>query len=198
MAEAKGLVEALRDRALYETMGKLAEAVRRRDPEDARNRRLYAQYLINTGKATAAVDLLTLLAQRLPKDDPEFAEAMGLIGHANKQIFFDAGDKADPSAHTALEHAVAAYRIPFEESPRENARQGVNLVALLSRARRLGLQVAPDLSVQEVSKSIVAELVTMPEAKRDPIWYLPALAEASLALWGLGGRGEKRPRLRRL
>ena len=44
---------------------------------------------------------------------------MGLIGRANKQIFFDAGDKADPSARAALEQAIAAYRIPFEASPSE-------------------------------------------------------------------------------
>jgi Trypsin-like peptidase domain/MAP3K TRAFs-binding domain len=182
LAEAKYLVEALRDEALYEKMGALAEAVSRRDPKDARNRRLYGQYLINTGKATAAIDLLTLLAQRLPKGDPEFAEAMGLLGRAHKQIFFDAGDKADPSARAALEQAIAAYRIPFEESPQKNAWHGVNLVALLNRARRLGLQIAPDLSLRQVSKTVVAELAATPKQKRDPIWYLPTLAEASLGL----------------
>ncbi len=182
LAEAKELVEALRDGALYETMGALAEAVSRRDPKDARNRRLYGQYLINTGKATAAIDLLTPLAQRLPKDDPEFAEAMGLIGRANKQVFFDAGDKADPSARAALEQAVAAYRVPFEESPQKNTWHGVNLVALLYRARRLGLQIAPDLSPEQVAKTVVAELEATPKEKRDPDWYLPTLTEVSLGL----------------
>ena len=179
LANAKDLVEALRNAVLYEEMGKLAEAVSRRDPKDARNRRLYGQYLINTGKATAAIDLLTPIAQRLPKDDPEFAEAMGLIGRANKQIFFDAGDKADSSAHAALGQAVAAYRVPFEQSLSRNTWHGVNLVALLSRARRLGLQIAPDLSLKSVAKSLVAELATKPEDQRDE-WYLPTLAEASL------------------
>jgi hypothetical protein len=182
LAEAKYLVEALRDEALFEKMGALAEAVSRRAPKDARNRRLYGQYLINTGKATAAIDLLTSLAGRLQKGDPEFAEAMGLLGRANKQIFFDAGDKADPFARTALEQAIAAYRIPFEESPQKNTWHGVNLVALLHRARRLGLQIAPDLSLRQVSKVVVAELAATPKQKRDPIWYLPTLAEASLGL----------------
>jgi Trypsin-like peptidase domain len=182
LAEAKGLVGTLRDEALYEKMGALAEAVSRRDPKDARNRRLYAQYLINTGKATAAIDLLAPLAERLPKDDPEFAEAMGLIGHANKQIFFDAGDKADPSARSAIEQAIAAYRIPFEESPQKNIWHGVNLVALLDRTRRLGLQIVPDLSLRQVSEIVVAELAATPQQKRDPVWYLPTLAEASLGL----------------
>jgi hypothetical protein len=182
LAEAKELVEALRNAVLYEEMGKLAEAVSRRDPKDPKNRRLYGQYLINTGKATAAIDLLTPLAQRLTKDDPEFAEAMGLIGRANKQIFFDAGDKADASAHAALGQAVAAYRVPFEASPQRNTWHGVNLVALLSRARRLGLQIAPDLSLKGVAKTVVAELAATSEAERDPFWYLPTLAEASLGL----------------
>ena len=62
LAEAKRLVEELRNARDYETMGQLAEAVSRRDPKDPKNRRLYAQYLIDTGKATAAVDLLTRLA----------------------------------------------------------------------------------------------------------------------------------------
>src|SRR6516162_8688523 len=161
VVDAKKLVEALRNVAAYDEMGQLAEAISRRDPKDARNRRLYAQYLINTGKATAAIDLLTSLAQRLPKGDPEFAETMGLLGRANKQIFFDAGDKADPSAAAALEQAIAAYRIPFEESPQKNTWHGVNLVALLNRTRRLGLQIAPDLSLRKVSKIVVAELAAI-------------------------------------
>ena len=182
VAEAKDLVLKLRNAVLYDDMGAVAEAVSRRDPKDARNRRLYGQYLINTGKATAAIDMLTPLAQRLPKDDPEFAEAMGLIGRANKQIFFDAGDKADSAARAALAEAVAAYRVPFEQSPEKNTWHGVNLLALLNRARRLGLQIAPDLSLKQVATTVVAELAATPPDKRDPDWHLPTLAEASLGL----------------
>ena len=87
IAEAKKLVEELRNVCAYDEMGQLAEAVSRRDPKDAKNRRLYAQYLINTGKATAAIDLLTHLRESLAKDDPEFAEAMGLIGRATSKSF---------------------------------------------------------------------------------------------------------------
>jgi Trypsin-like peptidase domain/MAP3K TRAFs-binding domain len=181
LAEAKALVEALRNAVLYEEMGAVVEAVSRRDPKDAHNRRLYGQYLINTGKATAAIDLLKPVAQRLPKNDPEFAEVMGLIGRANKQIFFDAGDKADPSARMALKQAIAAYRIPFEASPQKNTWHGVNLVALLDRAQRLGLRIAPDLSLDQIAQHVVAELKAKSKDQRDD-WYLPTLAEASLGL----------------
>jgi hypothetical protein len=182
VVDAKKLVEALRNVAAYDEMGQLAEAISRRDPRDAKNRRLYAQYLINTGKATAAIDLLTPLKERLPQDDPEFAEAMGLIGRAYKQIFFDADDKSQPSAQEALSQSVAAYRVPFEIAPNTNIWHGVNLLAVLTRARRLGLRVAPELSPTQIAKTVVAALEATPEQKRDKHWYLATLAEASLGL----------------
>jgi hypothetical protein len=109
----------------YDRMGRLAEAVSRKDPKDPKNRRLYAQYLIETGKATAAADILRPLAQRLSKDHPEFAEATGLLGRAYKQVFFDAGDKTSPGARAALKQAIATYRKPFEDNPADNTWHGV-------------------------------------------------------------------------
>jgi hypothetical protein len=178
---AKGLVEELRNAREYDRMGRLAEAVSRKDPKDPRNRRLYAQYLIETGKAPAAADILRSLAQRLPKAHPELAEAKGLLGRAYKQMFFDAGDKTSPGAREALKQAIAAYRKPFEDNPAANTWHGVNLVALLDRARRLGLKIAPDLRPKELAGQVVAALEATPEASRDD-WFLPTLAEASLGL----------------
>jgi len=178
---AKALVEKLRNQRDYELMGRLAEAVSRIDPKDAKNRRLYAQYLIDTGKATAAIDLLQPLARRLPKEHPEFAEATGLLGRAWKQIFFDAGDKASGGAREAVKEAIKAYRVPYESDPAKNTWHGVNLVALLTRARMLGMRVAPDLDPPAVAAQVVAALQATPPAKRDE-WFLPTLAEASLGL----------------
>ena len=180
LACAKCLVQELRDAREYPRMGRIAEAVSRHDPKDPTNRRLYAQYLIETGMATAAIDLLKPLAQRLPKAHAEFAEATGLLGRAYKQIFFDAGDKTSAGAREALKQAIASYRKPFEENP-ANTWHGVNLVALLARARRLGLRMAPDLQPREVATKVVATLEVTPENKRDE-WFLPTLAEASLGL----------------
>src|SRR5215472_17976243 len=70
LTAAKGLVESLRNLRDYPAMGRLAEAVSRVDPKDPKNRRLYAQYLIEDGKATAAADILKALARRLPKKPP--------------------------------------------------------------------------------------------------------------------------------
>jgi hypothetical protein len=178
---AKRLVEETRNVRAYEEMGLLAEAVSRRDPSDPKNRRLYAQYLIDTGKPTAAIDLLRPLVSRLPEHHLEFAEATGLIGRAYKQIFFDAGDKADPAAQDALRQAITAYRGPYEADPDRNTWHGVNLLALLARARRLGVQVPGDLRAKQVAEKVVAALNATPQKDRNE-WHLPTLAEASLGL----------------
>ena len=180
LVAAKLLVEELRNLRDYETMGRLAEAVSRRDPADPKNRRLYAQYLIDTGKATAAIDLLKALAHRLPKAHPEYAEATGLLGRAYKQIFFDAGDKTTEGARDALKQAIETYRRPYEENP-ANTWHGVNLLALLTRARDLKLRLASHLDTGEIARRVIETLEKTPQEKRDE-WFLSTVAEASLGL----------------
>ncbi len=180
LVEAKTLVLELRNARLYPQMGRLAEAVSRRDPQDATNRRLYAQYLIEDGLVTSAIDVLKALAKRLPKTDREFAEATGLLGRAYKQLFFDAPDKTSSAARDALKQAIAIYRKPFQEN-NANTWHGVNLVALLTRARRLGLRIATELKPAAVARQVVTALQATPPERRDE-WFLPTLAEASLGL----------------
>jgi tetratricopeptide (TPR) repeat protein len=184
--DAKALVERLRNQRDYQLMGELAEAVSRRDPDDPKNRRLYAQCLIDTGKATVAIDVLqALLAKPLPETHKEVAEATGLLGRAYKQIYFDAGDKGTPGALAALDKAIAAYRKPYERDPEKNTWHGVNLVALLERARPLSLPSAAGLDQQSIAARLVAALESTRPEERDE-WYLPTLAEASLGLRDLG------------
>lgn len=180
MALARELVLGLRNARLYPQMAALAEALGRRSPDDARTRRLYGQALLEQGYATAAIDVLQPLAARLPKADPEHAEATGLLGRAWKQIFFDAGDKTTASAAMALKRAIEVYRRPFEADP-ANTWHGVNLLALLTRARRLGLRIAPALKPEAVARRVLAALDALPVERRDE-WFLPTRAEAALGL----------------
>jgi len=180
LRQAKELVCRLRDCSEYELMARLVEAVSRRDPKDARNRRLYAQVLIETGKVTAAIDLLQVLARRLEDTDPEFTEARGLMGRAYKQIFVDTRDKAAAHARDALKKAIECYREPYERD-RRNVWHGVNLLALLDRARSIGARVAADLDPKALAQELIATLQATPPEQRDP-WALATLAEASLGL----------------
>jgi hypothetical protein len=176
---AKPLVETLRNSRDYEAMARLAEAISRVDPKDAKNRRLYGQALIETGKATVAIDLLQSLIRRIGKGDPEVLEATGLLGRANKQIFFDAGDKSAPVARDALKQAIAAYRKVFEE--KASTWHGVNLLALVANGRRLGVSIPAVLKPADIAAKVMQSLAAVPTEKRDE-WYLSTVAEANLAL----------------
>ncbi len=179
---ARALVQALRDARDYPAMGRLAEAVSRADPGDARNRRLYAQCLIDTGQASVALDVLQRLRQRLDPTDPEAAEVAGLQGRAHKQIHFDATDRSSPAAQAALAAAIEAYRAPYEADPSRYTWHGVNLLALLSRARWLGRDdLAPELDPADLALDLVSALRAIPADRRD-VWYQPTLAEATLGL----------------
>ena len=180
LLEAKGLVGQLRDCSEFELMAGLAEAISRRDPKDTRNRRLYAQALIEAGKATAAIDLLQALARRLAETDSEYAEVRGLMGRAYKQIFIDASDKGAAYVREALKKAIEAYREPYQLDPR-NAWHGVNLLALLERARAIGVRAAPELDTQALARELKVTLEATPAERRDA-WYAAMLAEASLGL----------------
>jgi tetratricopeptide (TPR) repeat protein len=162
LTDAKQLVEDLRNARQYEPMARVAEAISRIDPKDAKNRRLYAQSLIETGKASVAIDVLQALVRRLPKAHPESVEALGLLGRANKQMFFDARDKASVGARQSLKQAIAAYRKPFEENP-SNTWHGVNLIALLANSRRLGIPVASGLKPRAIATQVVSSLEAVPK-----------------------------------
>lgn len=177
LKDGQAVVKALRSARDFVTLTRVAEAVARQAPKDSTTRRHYAQALIETGHATVAVDVL----RNLLADKQEAAEAYGLIGRANKQIFFDAGDKTSLAAREALKHAVAAYRTPFDAAPETNHWHGVNLVAVLTAARRIGLRVARDLEPGALATKVIETLGRMPVEGRDP-WYHASLAEANLAL----------------
>lgn len=175
---ARRLLGELRDRAEFGKLILLVEALSRVAPDHAKTRRLYAQALIDTGNATAAVDVLRALITTLPHDDPEVYEAMGLTGRAFKQIFVDFRVKGSPLARRALAQSLAAYREPYEADPKRYW-HGVNLLALLDAARRRGMQVQMPYEPRALATQLLEQLKQVPEQDRDE-WYLASVAEASL------------------
>lgn len=182
LRQARALLPVLRNQRAFTELMALAEALARLDPADAPTRRLYAQALIETGAATAALAMLRQLLATLPKGHAETAEAWGLVGRASKQIFFDATDATGPGARAALAEAVQAYRTPYQADPARHTWQGVNLLALVSRARREGWdEIAPRIVPAKLAGQLITALQAVPAKARDD-WYLPTLAEATLGL----------------
>ena len=180
--EARALLLALRNQRDFTLMIELAEALCRIDPADPRTRRLYAQGLIEEGATTAAIDMLCQLLSALPKQHAEAAEASGLLGRAYKQIFFDAVNPKSAPARAALASAVEAYRQTYKADPKKNTWHGVNLLALVSRARREGWsEIAPKLDTGKLAAELIATLNAVPKMARDE-WHLPTMAEVTLGL----------------
>ncbi len=182
LREARDLTVTLRNLRAFDLLCKLAEAICRNDAGDAQTRRLYAQGLIETGCAVPAIHMLNHLVATLPKQHEEAVEAWGLLGRAHKQIFFDATESGSSAARTALTAAVDAYSRPYKADPQRNTWHGVNLLALLSRARREAWdEVAPKVDVTKLAARLAATLHAVPSEQRDE-WFLPTLAEVSLGL----------------
>jgi trypsin-like peptidase/tetratricopeptide repeat protein len=175
---ARSLIGELRDRVEFEKLLLLVEALSRASPGHAKTRRLYAQALIDTGKATAAVDVLSALISTLAADDPERYEALGLTGRAFKQIYVDFRVKGAMLAQQALAQSIAAYRQPYEADPKLYW-HGLNLLALLDNAYRRGMKLSVPYEPRALAAQLLGQLQQVPEEKRDE-WYLACVAEASL------------------
>ena len=175
---AGSLIRDLRDRTEFEKLLLLVEALSRAAPGDAQTRRIYAQALIDTGKATAAVDVLRALSSTLSPNDPETYEAMGLTGRAFKQIYVDFRVRGALPAQQALAQAIAAYRQAYEADP-QLYWHGVNLLALLDNARRRGMPLTVPYEPRALALQLLEQLRQVPALARNE-WYLASVAEASL------------------
>lgn len=102
----------------------------------------------------------------------------------------DNGQRSSPNRnpnsglHSALRltlaAAVAAYRAPYAAQPAQALWHGVNLLALLWRARRDGWRdIAADLDLDTLAAQLLGQLQARPQALRDD-WHLATLAEVSL------------------
>lgn len=180
--EARELVLSLRNLRAYEPMARLAEALCRIDPADATTRRLYSQCLIERGAVTVAIDVLRQMVATLPREHAEITEAWGLLGRAHKQLFFDAANPTSSAGRRALASAVDAYLKPYKADPQRNTWHGVNVLALVSRARREGWnEIAPRIDPARLAKELMASQRALPADQRDE-WTLPTMAEVALGL----------------
>jgi S1-C subfamily serine protease len=178
--QAKALVRQLCEAREFELMGDLVEEVSRSDPNDPTNQRFYGQNLIERGMAIAAVALLADLRDRLPEEHPEHAEAVGLIGRAYKQIFIGADDKTKFEATNALEGAIRSYRSVYDRDETKTW-HGINFVALMWRASKLGLPIAKDFELRPTAERLIQTLNAIPQNLRNE-WHEPTVAEAHIAL----------------
>ena len=185
---ARKVLAALRRKAYFEQMERVAEALHFTSQDDAQIRRQYAQALIDQGKITGACYVLGPLVEHTAIIDPqENAEGRGLFGRVYKQLYVNAVN-ADPEArHLALsrrnlQRAVDAYLTVYRSDPARHLWHGINAVALASRAKKDGVPLRECPDPIPLAKEILTTLEGRGPRETLPAWDLATGAEAALAL----------------
>lgn len=177
----------LKSNRCFRELVSLGAALTRAHPDHDRIRRLYAQGLIDAGHVEASPELydqaLMLLEAMVADDDvrpAEREEAWGLLGRIHKQMFVD--DPGAPEARRAasLQAALDAYGRGWRDS--RNPWHGINLVALLARARRDGIAVESPLEMEPLARELLQEVEDRVDDGKADLWDQAVAMEASLAL----------------
>lgn len=145
-------------------------------------RRQHAQALIEGGRTVAAVAILRLLIDDLADDDPESAEARGLLGRCYKQMYVESTHPGFARNRRLLRESIDAYLAVYRRAPDENLWHGVNVVALLARAKRDGVELDDVPSIEEVATDVLAVTERRFQAGEAAPWDLGTAMEACLAL----------------
>jgi V8-like Glu-specific endopeptidase len=136
-AQARRLLQLLRRKRRFASMGRLSEAFLRSGLVTPQIRRQYAQALIDLGMLTAAEVILSSILEDPLTLPSEQQEAHGLIGRIYKQIYVNEGEKAAPRrAQANLQRSFDEYQIAWAADPQGNIWQAINMVALLASAER--------------------------------------------------------------
>jgi hypothetical protein len=135
-------------------------------------RRQWCQSLLDQGRVLQALVALNLMSQKYADDPVEGPEIRGLIGRAYKQLFVVNGDAE------SLRTAIGAYRFDWERRQSDYRWHGVNLVSLLSRAKRDGISIdeAPDAT--EIARQIHDDIE---EQGATGIWDYATSMEVAIA-----------------
>lgn len=123
-------------------------------------RRQFAQALIEQGRYAGAEAMLRGMLD-LPKDSEDYSEARGLLGRLYKQLYVNAGPDRAPEQQRFLLRALEEYRHAYDQHPNKNYWHGINIVALLARAKRDDVPVTKVLEgdgMKATAEAIVALL----------------------------------------
>ncbi len=160
-----------------------------RDPEI---RKLTAQGLIDSGHPHAALGALEELFSLTPPDQRQYFDGLGLAGRAYKQVYADVSPRyRTVSTNRALRDTLANSALRYERGylkSRSGANPnrgdwtytGINLVAVLERAKRDGIRVDAGVDADDVSREIIDAFGPQGETANNA-WDFATLGEAYVA-----------------
>jgi hypothetical protein len=176
---AEGILELLRRKRYPRLVRRVAEVLAQNGRGTPAVRRRYAQALIDEEELIAADAVLAGLTDT--DDEDECLQVTGLLGRLHKQLFVLAGPGAGQHRADHLVRAVRAYNEVYR-SDSSRTWHGINVVALLARAERDGIQISePDAETPSALATRVLEATLKDEDPSGP-WRWAIAFEAELAL----------------
>jgi len=155
---ARNVLYMLRRKRRFNLMTGLGDDLIQSGVSSSQVRKLYAQALIDSGLTAAAEMLLQSIVQDPQSSRGEALEARGLIGRIYKQRYVNNNDPRSARNRGNLEHALNDYLYAYRLAPEQNLWHGVNVVALVARARRDRQSITDLPDAVALSQEILAVL----------------------------------------
>jgi hypothetical protein len=187
---AEKILLNLRAKRMFVAMLQLADAFIQTNRASFRIRRQYAQSLVDTGNYTAALCILNSLsieAKNMRSDklaNKEYREAKGLVGRVYKQLYVNTNNPSNPINIEYLNRSVEAYNDIYCNNDQECLWHGINVLALIHRAKVDNVNVDIRYDVTQLAEKILAaieEKYADSEQQADA-WDFAIAAEACIAL----------------
>jgi hypothetical protein len=135
--------------------------------------RQWSQALLDQNRVAQALRILESMSKECAADPTEGPEIRGLIGRAYKQRYVNEGGAEN------LRSAITAYLTDWEDRRGDYRWQGINLVALLARAKCDGVDPGKALDPAQIARTILDDI---DERGATGIWDYATAMEAAVAL----------------
>jgi len=170
LPQIKKTLHLIRRKRLFDDLEHAASLFSMAGNDEPVIRRQWCQSLLDQGRVLQALAALNVMSQKYSDEPVEGPEIRGLIGRAYKQLFVEDG-KAEN-----LRAAISAYRSDWEKG--EHQWHGINLVSLLSRAKRDGISVDNALDATGIALQIHDDIE---EQGATGVWDYATSLEAAIA-----------------
>lgn len=187
-AEGEKILQYLRNKRMFTQMQGVADVLIQTGRASFTIQRQYAQSLIDQGNYTAALAVLNQLIAETGEADNKDAkaakenmESRGLLGRIYKQLFVNAGNDNARKADF-IRQAIDAYRAVYNAAPETALWHGINVVALVQRAKSEGIEAPAWPNDQELAQSILTLIQQRYDDREATIWQFATACEACVAL----------------
>ena len=187
-AEGEKILQYLRNKRMFTQMQRVADALIQTGRDTFTIQRQHAQSLIDQGNYTAALAVLNQLIAETGKADNKNAKAAkenmelrGLLGRVYKQLYVNANNNSVRKADF-IRRAIDAYEAVYNAAPGTALWHGINVVALVQRAKSDGIEDPAWPNDQELAQSILTLIQQRYDDREATIWQFATACEACVAL----------------